>query len=412
MDIQKINNLLDQIRSEVNKVEDNTVKVKPGDNIQSLVDNNIAGTIFDIDSLFAQDVGRWTINKPCIFKGNGGAIFNNAAITCAAPDIQFHGLNMNGNGENIIITDLRTMVSLCRLYGNSKGQHRGILVNSEGVRILSSSILNIFSDQDTQAIGGSKGTKDLAVINCDLEASGENIIFGGDYSLSEDRIPQDILIDTCHMFKNPIWHDNSKITTKNLFELKNAKRVTLRNSILEYSWPGGGQAAFGIVLTVRNNGNKEPWSIIEDILIEDNKINHVGSGVQILGRDDSASSQVMNLVTLQRNKFNDINNKIFGGRGYSVAISGGPRNLTLEENEYYGTNINSALAFDQPQFKLENFGVNGDNYTEGNYGIFGTGASAQGKVVLDMYAPGYTWNAKVRKSGVRKIAWPDGTVFI
>ena len=56
---------------------------------------------------------------------------------------------------------------------------------------------------------------------------------------------------------------------KNLFELKNARRVLVEGNLMEYVWQEA-QIGYAILLTPRNQDGKAPWVTIEDVTIRRN----------------------------------------------------------------------------------------------------------------------------------------------
>ena len=115
---------------------------------------------------------------------------------------------------------------------------------------------------DATAVGGGNGdlpTHTLKIVDNFLESSGQNVFLGG---AAASVRPEDIEIRRNHMFKPMFWNRNSpdyKEPTpivKNLFELKNARRVLFEANYLENSWGGFSQVGPAIVLTPRNNLNK------------------------------------------------------------------------------------------------------------------------------------------------------------
>lgn len=386
------------------------IVVAPGDNLPSLVEIHPPGTVFALHPDFHQDVGVWVIGKPCVIRSDGLGRLE-GALTAVAPDVRFIALRIDGDGGTILTTGLRTRVDICTLNGHANGQHRGIAVNSAGVRILRTSVLNIAKDIDTQAIAGWNGTRDLEVADCDLEASGENVMFGGGDSDSEAMMARDIRIRRCRMSKRQEWRADPRVTCKNLFELKAVDGLLLEDCELEYSFVDG-QVGFGLVLTVRNQDGAMPWATIANVLITRNVIRHVAGGVSILGRDYTHPSGVMHDVTFRANRYEDIDPAQWGWNGREWAISGGPRNLRFEGETFSGRNL-GGLYFDQPQHRLDGFSVTNSQFVEGEYGIVGTDAPALGLTALAMYAPDYVWdNNRVQRSGHRHIDWPAGTTFV
>jgi hypothetical protein len=149
---------------------------------------------------------------------------------------------------------------------------------------------------DTQTIGGGLGDKPMGpykIGNNFLEASGENILFGGG---SATQSPADIEIRRNHMFKPLIWMrgqtgyigavDGNPFIVKNLLELKNAQRVLIEGNILENSWGGFSQVGYAILLTPKNQGGRGginlcPACQVTDVTIRYTSIRHVAAGLQI-----------------------------------------------------------------------------------------------------------------------------------
>lgn len=118
-----------------------------------------------------------------------------------------------------------------------------------------------------------------------LEASGENIIFGG--AKEGTTTPEDIEVRLDHFFKDPAWNPRDPnyvqaypgfkgFIVKNIFELKNAQRVLFEGNLLEYSWGGFSQTGFAILLTPRGT-----WGHVYDVTIRFNHISHIGTGFQL-----------------------------------------------------------------------------------------------------------------------------------
>ena len=88
------------------------------------------------------------------------------------------------------------IVDRCYIHGDPvNGQKRGIALNSATTTIVNSYISNIKSSQsDAQAIQGSNGPGPYLIANNYLEASGENIMFGGADPYIANLVPSDITI--------------------------------------------------------------------------------------------------------------------------------------------------------------------------------------------------------------------------
>jgi putative Ig domain-containing protein len=149
---------------------------------------------------------------------------------------------------------------------------------------------------DSQAIAGGIGSDPMGpykIMNNFLEASGENILFGGGNATGT---PADIQVAGNHMFKPLAWmkgqpgfvggKNGNAFLVKNLFELKNVKRIVLDGNIMENSWGGFSQVGFAILITPKNqagnNGNNLcPICQVTDVTVRNGSIRHVGAGLQI-----------------------------------------------------------------------------------------------------------------------------------
>ena len=117
-------------------------------------------------------------------------------------------------------------------------------------------------------------------------------MFGGGDPSIPNLVPSDIVITRNHLSKPLRWKkddpsfEGTEWAVKNLFELKNARRVLVDGNLLEYNWPQA-QNGFAILFTVRNQDGGAPWSVIEDVTFSNNVVRHVAAGINILGRDDN-----------------------------------------------------------------------------------------------------------------------------
>src|SRR5438034_10832974 len=126
-------------------------------------------------------------------------------------------------------------------------------------------------------------------------------------------------------------HDALPISVKNLFELKNARRVLVEGNLFEHNWAHA-QAGFAIVFTVRNQDGGAPWSAVQDVTFVSNIVRGAGAGINILGRDDNHPSQPTERLLISNNLFDDIGGPRWGGSGRLFQILDGVTNLTIEHN--------------------------------------------------------------------------------
>ena len=73
-----------------------------------------------------------------------------------------------------------------------------------------------------------------------------------------DRVPSDILVEGNDFTKRLEWK-GAGVAVKNLFELKSARRITIRGNVFERNWTDG-QTGYGILFKAVNQDGTAPWS--------------------------------------------------------------------------------------------------------------------------------------------------------
>jgi hypothetical protein len=180
---------------------------------------------------------------------------------------------------------------------------------------------------DAQAISGGLGDDPMGpykIVNNFLEASGENIMFGGGPATLN---PADIEIRRNHLFKPLTWRPGSPgfvgglsgrpFIVKNLFELKNAQRVLFEGNILENCWSGFSQAGFAILITPKNQSNRCPNCRTTDITIRFDRVSHIASGL-VMGTglsDAGGAASGGARYSIHDVIFDDLDGKAYGGFG-------------------------------------------------------------------------------------------------
>src|SRR5690606_6280638 len=202
----------------------------------------------------------------------------------------------------------------CFVHGDpAVGARRGIALNGAHLAAIDSWFAD-FKEQgaDSQALAGWNGPGPFLIRNNYLEAAGENLMFGGATPAIEGLVPADIEIRGNYFTKNLAWkaghaaYAGTAWTIKNLFELKNARRVLIDGNVMEHNWPAG-QNGLSILLTVRNENGAAPWVVVEDVTFTNNLLSGIAGGFNILGRDDnSAPSGQTARIVIRNNLFRDM----------------------------------------------------------------------------------------------------------
>jgi hypothetical protein len=268
---------------------------------------------------------------------------------------------------------------------------RCVEMNSARTAVIDSHISDCHAEgQDAQAIGGWAGPGPYKIVNNYLEGSGENVMFGGADPAIANLVPSDIEIARNHFYKPLSWREGDPSyaghhwSVKNLFELKNARRVLIRCNVFENNW-GDAQVGFAIVLTPRSDGTA-PWSTVEDVTFSRNIIQHTASGINTLGTDDLAQTQTTKRILVQDNLWLDVDGGKWNGAGRLYQLLSGVENMKIDHNT--GLQTGTLLVADGPPSPGLVFTNNISPHND--YGIFGSGQSP-GNKSIETYFPGSTF---------------------
>lgn len=314
-------------------------------------------------------------------------------------DIIYNLIDFGSDAEKLADVPHHLEIDRSYLHPFAKGGkvRRGLALNSADTVIKNSYFQGFaFPGEETQAICGWSGTKNIQIVNNKLEGGAENVMFGGSDPRSADMTPSDIEIRGNWMYKPPEW--KGAVTTKTLFELKNAKRVQVTGNLMENA-PEGEMMR----ITVRNQDGSAPYSTIEDVTIRNNVFMHSVNGTQILGRDDINPSQRLKRVRVVNNLFIDTET-------YFLRIADGEDVEFSHNTVFHGGN--AIIAYGTPPTRF----VFRDNiFPYNEYGFFGDGAGV-GARGLARYLQSATFrnNAIVNNNDLSGVAFtmPGGNFEI
>ena len=263
------------------------------------------------------------------------------------------------------------------------GQKRAIALNSASTVIRNSDIRDIKAiGQDSQAICGWNGPGPYLIENNYLEAAGENVMFGGADPAIRELVPSDITVRGNYMAKPLEWRaEGSPWSVKNLFELKNARRVLVERNVFEHNWVDA-QNGYAVLFTPNNQDGGAPWTIVADVTFRFNVVRHSASGINMLGADYGHRSEQMRRIKVEHNLFYDIGGQ-WGGQGAFLQIGNQPAELVFDHNTVlqsgsimivYGNGDGRPLPIDNLHFTnnlvLHNdTGILGDGVGIGNEAI-------------------------------------------
>ena len=322
-----------------------------------------------------------------------------------------------GTNRERTIEDLphHIIVDRCYIHGDpKKGSRRGVALNGKHLAVVDSYLADFKEvGGDSQAILGWGGPGPFKIANNHLEGAGENVMFGGGDPFIKDLVPSDIEVRGNHMVKPLRWKKNepgyegTAWTVKNVFELKNARRVLVEGNVLEHSWEEA-QSGFAVLFTVRNQDGNAPWSVVEDVQFVNNIVRHSGSGINLAGHDNNRprdQSQETKRILIKNNLWEDIGGGRWGGRGILFQMMEGTSDVAIERNT--GLQQGYTLFSMGPPHKRFRFTNNLAPHNE--YGIFGNDVGI-GTAALDAYFPGATVIGNVLAGGDEG-RYPPGNMF-
>lgn len=301
----------------------------------------------------------------------------------------------------------------CFLRGNSsQGTLRGIAMNSRHTAVIDSYLADFKSvGFDSQAIAGWAGPGPFKIENNYLEGAGENVMFGGGTPGISGLVPSDIEIRRNYFYKPLSWkighpqYAGTPWTIKNLFELKNARRVVVEGNIFENSWLHA-QDGFAVLLTVRTENDKVAWAAVEDVLFTNNVIRNSGAGINVLGVDDNSAHGNGHTwrIEIKNNLFTQIGGEEWGS-GVLFQLLDQMHHISIDHN----TALQSgSIAFGE-RAPLTGFVFSNNIVLHNDYGFIGSG-SGVGNPSLERYFPNASLLGNVIAGGPAD-AYPKNNYF-
>ena len=193
---------------------------------------------------------------------------------------------------------------------------------------------------------------------------------------------------------------------KNLFELKNARRVRIERNVFANNWEQA-QSGGAILFTPRNQDGRCRWCIVEDVTFDANTIRSVGAAFTVQGRDDEKPSQQLNRIRITNNLVVDLASK-FGGAGYFMVILGDPRDVVVDHNTIISPDAAGVVAVDGPP--IQGFVFTNNVARHNRYGILGTGKGV-GIEAIKTFFPDGIITRNVFADNVERYAYPAGNEF-
>jgi len=175
---------------------------------------------------------------------------------------------------------------------------------------------------------------------------------------------------------------------KNVFELKNARRVRVEYNLFENNWLAA-QPGYAIVLTPRNQDGACTWCVIEAVDFRHNVVRNTAAGFNIAGYDSNNPSQQTSGIRITDNLVYGVTTTL-GGNGWPILIGDEPRDVVIDHNTFGfdGTTLLYAYGGTPAAPRaIEGFRFTNNAAPHGQYGINAADASP-GTLALQRYFPG------------------------
>ncbi len=326
-------------------------------------------------------------------------------ITAASSVTQMTSLvNLgSGNSDQNTVAQEPSNIIIDRSYIHGSATltlTRAISLQSASTAIINSYISDVHSaSQDTQAIAGWNGSGPYLIQNNFLEASGENVLFGGADPSIPNLIPSDITIQNNDFYKDPSWQSLG-YDVKNLFELKNADRVLVQNNTFENNWVNA-QAGYAILFQSVNQGGTAPWSQVANVTFQRNVVLNSPNGINICATQLGTGATPAANININNNLLYNIGTASGGTLFQVLGYGGSLSNLSITNNtgilSATAPTSGSAVMFDGNP--TNGFTFNNNVLSNGDYGIIGTNYSS-GNPTLAYYAPGGSYSGNVLIGGL------------
>lgn len=287
----------------------------------------------------------------------------------------------NSNGTIVTFSGGDIVLDRVRVLGSQiNGARHCIVPNGNG----NNQIINSYVDycfgpypgNDTQAILAWDMAPGLLIENSYLSGGTETIMFGGADSSTPERMPSKIIIRGNDITKRLEWL-NQLVSVKNTFELKVGSDIVVENNNISYSWGGHGQDGYIVAFTVRNQDGRAPWSTIKNITFQNNTLSSGAGAFNLLGSDNNNPSVMMTNVVIKGNTVTDIDPVKYKGSSRMILVSGGTKEVNLDNNTFVGVGVASTMYFYGPIPKNINDFMQFTNNTLpiSKYGVFGENSS-------------------------------------
>ena len=280
-----------------------------------------------------------------------------------------------------------------------------LYLNGSNLTVTKSHIANIHQrGAESKAIIVQDGPGPIAITDNYLEAASINTLFGGGDQSSAAHIPNNITYTDNYLYKKPQWA-NAGYGVKNLFELKCATNVTVRNNVMENNYADGQDGA-AVLFTARNDDGHSPWATVQHVVFEQNVVRNSPKGVNFLGLNDGSATVRATDVTIQNNLFITSGDFMLAGGEFGTIVI---QHNTIVNGGHLMVIYESGLVWENgagrrsSTYAIGNLIFRNNLAYHNEYGVIDADGQGFGTTALSAGVNSYTWthNALANRGGAQ-----------
>jgi hypothetical protein len=253
----------------------------------------------------------------------------------------YNAVVLSAGATSIAALPKNIVFDRCLVRGNGLPSTRGFFADSAGFALINSQVWGfINSYQDTQAVIACAGGPFL-IQNNYLEATGENIMFGGcGAAPPAGMVPSDIITYRNNLAKLPAWYHGPPgcgasplpqcYDVKDNFECKSCQRLLVDSNLMSYAVPQG-QGECAII-------NIFSGQTALDVTFSNNRCEHGAGGFSLNGFSTTATQRIL----WRNNLLWDLSPKWGNTKGACLLVDGPSANVTIDHNTCINTGTNGA----------------------------------------------------------------------
>ena len=285
---------------------------------------------------------------------------------------------------------------------------RCVTLNGAATAVVDSYIAECHSrTNDSQAIIGWNGPGPFKIVNNYLEGAGENVMFGGGDPSMPDVVPADIEVRRNHFFKPLAWQSEGWVV-KNLFELKNARRVLVQGNVFENCWAAAQSSA--LVWKSVNQYGGAPWSTASDVTFQYNVVRRVNAALNLAGHPEKHPAERAARFRIAHNLFEQVGDSSLvldekAGRLWQV-------NRVLDVEIAHNTGLGTTNGLILVGESVPGGFALRDNVFGGGPGVASANDQGYGTSALEYHVPGWAMDGNVvLASAADSVPFPANNLY-